>query len=158
MWLSHVGTSYARSDFLFHKKSVTRSTVPPLSQKVTLGSPVRLQAPSQRLAVATNFLRVRELNCHRRNAENIFFMWVSHVGAKFALLRFIFCIQQKISHPPAPYSSFFTEGRAQCACSVASTRTTARCRCQLLRVCMIAPYGITGLNGFFYTGLNQRTV
>ena len=30
-----------------------------LSQKVTLGSPVRLQAPSQRLAVATNFLRMR---------------------------------------------------------------------------------------------------
>ena len=27
-------------------------------QKVTLGSPARLQAPSQRLTVATNFLRV----------------------------------------------------------------------------------------------------
>ena len=58
--LRHVGTSYARSDFLFYKKSVTRSTVPPLSQKVTLSSPVRLQARSQWLAVATNFLRVRE--------------------------------------------------------------------------------------------------
>ena len=29
----HVGTSYARSDFLLHKKSFSRSTVPPLSQK-----------------------------------------------------------------------------------------------------------------------------
>ena len=28
---SHVGTSYARSDFLFHKKSVTRSTACPLA-------------------------------------------------------------------------------------------------------------------------------
>ena len=34
------------------------SAASPLSQKVTLGSPVRLQAPSQRLTVATNFLRV----------------------------------------------------------------------------------------------------
>ena len=62
--LLHVGTSCARSDFLFYKKSVTRSTVPPPSQKVTLGSPVRLQwlvkppRPSRRLAVATNFLRI----------------------------------------------------------------------------------------------------
>lgn len=32
----HVGTSYARSDFLFHKKSVTCSTVPPLLQKSCL--------------------------------------------------------------------------------------------------------------------------
>ena len=30
---SHVGTSYARSDFLLHKKSVTRSTVPPYFAK-----------------------------------------------------------------------------------------------------------------------------
>ena len=29
----HVGTSYARSDFLFHKKSVTRFTVPPFRKK-----------------------------------------------------------------------------------------------------------------------------
>ena len=28
----HVGTSYARSDFLLHKKSFSRSTVPPLTQ------------------------------------------------------------------------------------------------------------------------------
>ena len=32
--------------------------------------------PSRRLAVATNFLRVRKFNSHRRNAENIFFMWL----------------------------------------------------------------------------------
>ena len=34
--LRHVGTSFARSDFLLHKKSVTRSTVPPFLQKVPL--------------------------------------------------------------------------------------------------------------------------
>lgn len=32
--------------------------------------------PSRRLAVATNFLRVRKFNSHRRNAENFFFMWL----------------------------------------------------------------------------------
>ena len=32
----HVGASYACSDFLLHKKSVTRFTATPLSQKVTL--------------------------------------------------------------------------------------------------------------------------
>ena len=49
-------------DELFHflAKLIARSfCCSSLSQKVTLGSPVRLQAPSQRLAVATNFLRVR---------------------------------------------------------------------------------------------------
>ena len=66
--LDHVGTSYARSDFLFHKKSVTRSTVPLLPQKVSLGSSARLQAPSLRFAAATNLLRVRvrhsKMECH----------------------------------------------------------------------------------------------
>ena len=40
--------------FLFHKKSVTRSTVPPLSPKVTPGSPVRPKTSSPRLAVASS--------------------------------------------------------------------------------------------------------
>ena len=53
------GTSYACSDFFyFIKKSVTRCTAPPLSQKVTLGSPAGLQAHSRRLSVAVNLLRV----------------------------------------------------------------------------------------------------
>ena len=43
---SHVGTSFACSDFLFHKKSVTRSAVPPFPKKCSLGSPIRLQARS----------------------------------------------------------------------------------------------------------------
>ena len=43
--------------FFSKNKPSARSLAPPFSQKVTLGSPVRLQAPSQRLAVATNFLR-----------------------------------------------------------------------------------------------------
>ena len=36
--LLHVGMSYARSDFLFYKKSINRFTVPPLWQKVTLAA------------------------------------------------------------------------------------------------------------------------
>jgi len=32
--------------FLFHKKSVTRSAVPPFPKKCSLGSPIRLQARS----------------------------------------------------------------------------------------------------------------
>ena len=39
-------------------KPSARSLAPPLSQKVTLGVPVRLQAPSPWLTVAANFLRV----------------------------------------------------------------------------------------------------
>lgn len=52
-----IGTSVTRSDFLFHKKSVTRFTVPPLRKKSRCAYAVRLQARSQRLTVATNFLR-----------------------------------------------------------------------------------------------------
>ena len=44
---------------LTHKKaSSARSLAPPFPQKGMLGSPARLQAPSQRLAVATTFFRV----------------------------------------------------------------------------------------------------
>ena len=39
-------------------KPSARSLAPPLSQKVPLGAPVRLQAPSPWLTVAANFLRV----------------------------------------------------------------------------------------------------
>ena len=44
--------------FYFIKKSVTRCTAPPFSQKGTLGSPAGLQAHSRRLSVAANLLRV----------------------------------------------------------------------------------------------------
>ena len=43
----HVGTSYACSDFLCYKKSVTRSTVPPFRKKVTLGKAARLYCTRQ---------------------------------------------------------------------------------------------------------------
>ena len=54
---------FAPAYFLFARKNKpsTCSFAPPFSQKVTLGVPVRLQAPSRRLAVATNFLRVAEV-------------------------------------------------------------------------------------------------
>ena len=40
--LRHVGTDCASFRFLFAQKSVTCAVVPPFSQKVTLGLPVRL--------------------------------------------------------------------------------------------------------------------
>lgn len=43
----HVGTSYACSDFLCYKKSVTRSTVPPFRKKVPLGKAARLYCTRQ---------------------------------------------------------------------------------------------------------------
>jgi hypothetical protein len=46
------------SVFLLQRKTPACSLAPPFPQKVTLGSPAQLQAPSQRLAVATNFLRL----------------------------------------------------------------------------------------------------
>ena len=41
----------------FKNKPSARSLAPPFTQKVTLGAPVRLQAPSRRFAVVTNLLR-----------------------------------------------------------------------------------------------------
>ena len=60
--------------FHFIVKLIVRSFCrSPLSQKVTLGSPARLQAPSQRLAVAANFLRGNALRAtffrHRKNID-----------------------------------------------------------------------------------------
>ena len=57
-YLHHVGTSYARSDFLLHKKSVTRFTVPPFSQKVPPRLRCSLVNALATLRFATNFLRV----------------------------------------------------------------------------------------------------
>ena len=54
----HVGTSYARSDFLWNKKSVTRFTVPPFPQKITLRLRCSLASALTTLRLASNFLRV----------------------------------------------------------------------------------------------------
>ena len=56
--ICHVGTSYARSDVLFHKKSVIRSTVPPFPQKVTLRLRCSLVNALTTLRLTTNFLWV----------------------------------------------------------------------------------------------------
>ena len=61
-WGSHVGAKSAllRLIFLSATSKISRLPAPLLllfTQKVTLGAPVRLQAPSRRFAVATNFLR-----------------------------------------------------------------------------------------------------
>ena len=58
MCLSHVGTSCTRSDFLFHKKSVIRSTIPPFPQKVTLRLRCSLVNALTTLRLAVGFLRV----------------------------------------------------------------------------------------------------
>ena len=64
--LSHVGAKSALLRLIFCKnKPSARSLAPPFSQKVTLGSPVRLQAPSQRFAVATNFLRAARASLYQ---------------------------------------------------------------------------------------------
>ena len=55
-------------------KPSARSLAPPFSQKVTLGAPVRLHAPSRRLAVATNFLRVTRVQPHLPKNGNAFFI------------------------------------------------------------------------------------
>ena len=46
VWHCCVGTDFAPFRFFFAEKSVTRAVIPPLSQKGTLGSSVRLQARS----------------------------------------------------------------------------------------------------------------
>ena len=58
-----------------------------------------------------------------------------HAGAKFALLRHIFCLRQKISICPFSclFFFFFAKSHARLTCSVVNTFTTARCRYQLLR-------------------------
>ena len=54
----HVGAKSALLRLIFCKnKPSARSLAPPFPQKVAFASPVRLQAPSQRFAVATNLLR-----------------------------------------------------------------------------------------------------
>ena len=58
----HVVASYvslATTFYASHEKSSrAHSAAPPFPQKVTLGAPARLQAPSRRLAVAINLLRI----------------------------------------------------------------------------------------------------
>ena len=70
------------------------------AQKVTLGSPARLQAPSRRFAVAANLLRVRvHFNIFRRR---IFFLpvdtslWTTHRSRR----RFSYLKQTRLSFTP----------------------------------------------------------
>ena len=82
------------------KKSSARSLAPPFPQKGTLGSPARLQAPSRRLAVAANLLRVRvHFNIFRRR---IFFLpvdtslWTTHRSRR----RFSYLKQTRLTFTP----------------------------------------------------------
>ncbi len=85
-------------------KPSARSLAPPLSQKVPLGAPVRLQAPARRRAVATNFLRAaRDRRPPPPNDSTVLRL----VGAKSALLRLVFVCDRKTSHPPAPLLLLF---------------------------------------------------
>ena len=110
--LLHVGTDFAPFRFFYAiKKSVTRSVVPPLSQKGTLGSPVRLQARSQRLTVATTFLRLRL----RREYFNSLALLCRNGLCSVP----IFLCNKKISHT-LRRSSSFAKRHARLACSLAS--------------------------------------
>ena len=85
-------------------KPSARALAPPLSQKVPLGAPVRLQAPAGRRAVATNFLRAaRDRRPPPPNDSTVLRL----VGAKSALLRLVFVCDRKTSHPPAPLLLLF---------------------------------------------------
>ena len=127
-----------------------RSLAPPFPQKAPLGSPVRLQARSQRLAVATNLLRLPRLAARemgrgvhaapKKRAAGRDNMACARLknrraGAKSALLRRLFAfdrlhLPQKAAVAPLPCSSFSAKGPARLACSLASALTTARCRYQ----------------------------
>ena len=70
----HVGTSCARSDFLFHKKSVTRFTVPPFPQKVGATVTYRYLFCSTTHVVASvislaliYFIGIRIVRVHRKD-------------------------------------------------------------------------------------------
>ena len=80
-------TAY-RSRRLFYKivisHSFRRSSFP---QKVTLGSPAQLQAPSQRLTVATNLLRVTMVQIHLQKTQNIFFVPIRHQIHRFCSIK-----------------------------------------------------------------------
>ena len=107
-----VGTSCARSDFLFHKKSVTRSTVPPFPQKVPLRLRCSLVNALATLRLATNFLRVQvyfKIFC-----RHLFCSPRQHVGARSALLRLIFlpvASKYAIRHPLSPPLLLLFSGR-----------------------------------------------
>ena len=109
---SHVGTSFACSDFFYYiKKSVTRSAVPPFPKKVTLGSPIRLQARS---FTAHSHYQLFS-GCSTSAIINLFGFFV--FGQ--ALLVPIFLFHKKISHPlRCPSSS--EKSHARLAYSLAS--------------------------------------
>ena len=83
--LRHVGTSYARSDFLFHKKSDTRSTVPPFPKKVTLRLRCSLVNALATFRLATNLFRVaRGFEYPFKKILGVHFETPSHVGMDYA--------------------------------------------------------------------------
>ena len=100
----HVGTSCARSDFLFHKKSITCSTVPPFPQKVPLRLRCSLVNALATLRLATNFLRVQvyfKIFCRHLFCLPLY---TSEQGPLCSDL--FFACGFKIRHPPSPFSSF----------------------------------------------------
>ena len=97
----------ACSDFFIKKSERAHAAAPPFPQTVTLGSPARLQAPSLRLAVATNRLRAGtpllifanivfyppDTNCANPNL----------VGSVIAIL--LHHVEARPASPPCPSSS-----------------------------------------------------
>ena len=110
----HVGMDFAPFRFFFAEKSVICSVIPPLSQKGTLGSPVRLQARSQRLTVATTFLRVYLQHEY---------LYASALSCRNGLRSIPIFLCRKISHT-LRHSSSFAKGHIRVGYSVASALIT----------------------------------
>ena len=74
--------------YALHQKVISRSLrCSSFPQKVTLGSPVRLQAPSRRLAVATNLLRVTRVRIHLSKKQIHLFRTRLTKGRKYKFLK-----------------------------------------------------------------------
>ena len=93
-----------------------------------------MQAPSERLAVATNFLRAARVQFHHLKCRKILFYspFTRRSKVRFDPAYFL----QKISRPPAPLPLLFAKSRARLTCSVVNALTTVRCRYQLFASCV----------------------
>jgi len=116
--------------FYFIKKSVTRSAVPPFPKKVSLGSPIRLQARS-----FTAHSRYQLFSgCSTSAIINLFGFFV--FGQ--ALLVPIFLFHKKISHP--------------LRCPSSSEKSHARLAYSLASALIYDSQSLSTLFGMFYIG------
>ena len=91
-------TMYRSRRLFFEKSSAHSHRRSYFPQKVTLGSPTQLQAPSRRFAVATNFLRVQ---IHHIIWHLFRYLLTRRSNVRFAPTYF-YAYSIKIRHPSAP--------------------------------------------------------